>query len=78
MFIALILPTALIGIGLRVRIVAGEEAVEIFCILIILPDKCSGIGVMHNILVEVGIVFQQIADDSAQEDDIAACTGGDI
>src|SRR3989441_1284719 len=71
--IALVVPTALIGVGFCFRIIAGEEAIQVFRIAVVLTDKRGGVGIVHHVVVEVQVVLQQVADDRAQENNIAAC-----
>src|SRR5579863_8334398 len=70
--VALVIPTALITVGTRFGVVAGEEAAQIFRIYIVLADKGRGVSIMQNIVIEIGVVFQQVVNDSSQEDNIAA------
>jgi hypothetical protein len=52
---ALVVPTALVIIRTGFCVEAGEEAVEILCILELFTYERGCIGVVHNILVEVHV-----------------------
>src|SRR5437588_12973373 len=71
-FVPFIIPTALISIRPRVRIVAREQAIQLFGILKILAYQRGGVGVMHDVVMEVAIVLEQVANNRSQEDDVAA------
>src|SRR5947209_1439005 len=71
-FVPFIIPTALISIRLRVKIIAREESIQLFGIFEVLAHQRGGVGVMHDVVMEVAIVLEQVANNRSQEDDVAA------
>jgi len=76
--VLLIAPTALIGVRPGFRIEAREESIEVFSIAIVLSDKRCCVRVIHDIVVEITFGLEQMANNRAQENDIASCTCRDI
>ena len=66
----LVLPGSRV-VGARLRVVAGEHAVQIVDVDEVLPQDRGGVGVSDDVVVEVGVVGQDVVDDAAQEGDVA-------
>ncbi len=73
LLVALVVPATLISIGPCLRIIAREDAIQVFCIPIIFPNKHSCIGIVLHILLKISFLLQKIVNDCTQEDDITSC-----
>src|SRR5260370_39256784 len=78
MLVALVVPAALIHIGLCFRIIAGEQAIEFLGVAVVLINQRGRVRIVRHVVLEVAVAFQQMADDSAQEDDVASRSCRDI
>src|SRR6266699_705962 len=72
MLVALVVPTALIHVGLCFRIIAGEQAIEFLGVAIVLINQRGRVRIVCHVVMKVAVAFQQMADDRAQEYDIAS------
>src|SRR5262249_36858031 len=50
----------------------GEKSIEVFGITKIVAQQGGGVGVVQNVVVEETVVLQSIADQTAEENDVAA------
>jgi len=76
--IALIVPTALISICLGCWIKSGEKPIEVFCIAKVPTNERRSVRIIHHVIVEIALCLKQMANDGAQENNIASCASGDI
>src|ERR1035437_8469725 len=78
-----VLGRALVGprgrvVHARLRVVAGEDAVEVVHILEVVADQRGRVGVGDDVVVEVALVGQDVVDDPAEEHDVAAGPQRDV
>ncbi len=57
---------------LVVDVQAGEDAVQVFGVLEFLANDGGGVGVVDHVIVEVAVVLQDVVDDGAEEENVAA------
>src|SRR6266700_2408086 len=67
MLVALVVPTALIHVGLCFRIIAGEQAIEFLGVAIVLINQRGRVRIVCHVVMKVDVAFEHIADDWAEE-----------
>ncbi len=70
-----VLPAAHV-VRARLGIVSREEAVELLAVDEVLVDERRGVGVADHVLAEVPLGAEDVVDDRAEEDDVAARAQG--
>src|SRR5437879_4260118 len=66
---------ALIDPALRIVLLvfflpAGKHAFEIFSVLVVFGDQNRSVGVTHEVLAEVQLVLQGVANQAAEENNV--------
>ena len=65
-------------VGARLGVEAGEDAAEVLGVGELLVDDRRGVGVVQDVLLEVGLGLEHVADDPAEERDVGPGADRDV
>src|SRR5579884_1758752 len=70
-FLSLVLPASVV-VATFLPDQAGEDAIQLLHTLELGIDERGGVGIGLYVLLEVGLVLDDIADEAVEEDDVGA------